>query len=56
MSTTVRAIIYDLDNTLFDHGGSVRTALTNWLPQVPATDLTQLTKVWFDLEHVHYDS
>lgn len=56
MPDSVRAVIFDLDDTLFDHSGSVRTALANWLPQVPATDLPQLTRAWFDLEHVHYES
>ena len=56
MLAPVRAVIFDLDDTLFDHGGSVRTALTTWLPQVPAADLPQLTRAWFDLEHVHYES
>ena len=56
MPTTVRAVIFDLDDTLFDHGESVRTALTRWLPQVASTDLNQVTKAWFDLEHMHYDS
>lgn len=56
MPTTVRAVIFDLDDTLFDHGGSVRAALANWLPQVSAADLTRFTDTWFDLEHVHYES
>jgi putative hydrolase of the HAD superfamily len=50
------AVLFDLDDTLFDHSGSVRTALAAWLPHLPAADLGQLIDVWFDLERVHYDS
>lgn len=56
MLTTARAVLFDLDDTLFDHGGSVRVALSNWLPQGPTVDLDELTRSWLDLEHVHYDS
>jgi putative hydrolase of the HAD superfamily len=54
--TSVRAVLFDLDDTLFDHSGSVRIALGHWLPEMPAADLSVLTNVWFNLEHEHYDS
>ncbi|GAA1845340.1 HAD family hydrolase [Microlunatus capsulatus] len=56
MTPAIRAVLFDLDDTLFDHSGSVRAALAQWLPHVPDADLGRLTDVWFDLEHVHYDS
>lgn len=56
MPAAIRAVLLDLDDTLFDHSGSVRTALAQWLPHVPAATLGQLIDVWFDLERVHYDS
>jgi FMN phosphatase YigB (HAD superfamily) len=33
----VRAVVFDLDDTLLDHTGSVRAALSAWLPQETAS-------------------
>lgn len=56
MTVAVRAVIFDLDDTLFDHRGSVRPALSSWLPEVPAGDGEDVTRAWFDLEREHYES
>ena len=54
----MRAVIFDLDGTLFDHAGSASAALASWLPTfgVPAglpTDAAVLRR-WFELEDLHY--
>jgi len=50
----VRAVVFDLDDTLLDHRGSVRTALSAWLPDEAAADEERLVEAWFALERKHY--
>lgn len=56
MLNSVRAVIFDLDNTLFDHQGSVRAALVSWLPSVGAQADGRLVETWFELECQHFES
>jgi putative hydrolase of the HAD superfamily len=46
----VKAVIFDLDNTLFDHSGSAERALRGWVAElgVPPTD--DLVAQWFEIE------
>jgi putative hydrolase of the HAD superfamily len=46
----VKAVIFDLDNTLFDHTGSAERALRGWVAElgVPPTD--ELVAQWFEIE------
>lgn len=52
----VRAVIFDLDDTLLDHQGSTRAALASWLPRLGAEADTRLVEAWFDSEHRHFES
>lgn len=49
-------MIFDLDDTLFDHGGSTRRALAGWLPTLGAALDPSLVRAWFDLEGQHFDA
>jgi putative hydrolase of the HAD superfamily len=50
----VRAVIFDLDGTLVDHVGSVKSALRQWLPALGTTVTDELIGAWFDAETRHY--
>ena len=52
----VRAVIFDLDDTLLDHRGSTEDALTAWLPSLGAAAGPDLVQAWFDLESQHFES
>ena len=53
---SVRAIVFDLDGTLFDHTTSARQGLRSWLlgGGVELTD--ELEAAWFKAEEVHHNS
>jgi putative hydrolase of the HAD superfamily len=53
---SVRAIVFDLDGTLFDHVTSARQGLRSWLlgGGVELTD--ELEAAWFEAEEVHHNS
>ena len=46
----MKAIIFDLDNTLFDHTGSAVTALHGWVPTLGGTMSDELLAQWFEIE------
>ncbi|MGI3785633.1 MAG: hypothetical protein ACRYG2_33210, partial [Janthinobacterium lividum] len=52
----VRAVIFDLDDTLLDHQGSVQHALAAWLPSVGAVASSDLVRAWSDLGRRHFES
>lgn len=54
MPPPVRAVIFDLDDTLFDHSGSVRLALAAWLGDETVADDGRLVEGWFASEKKHY--
>lgn len=56
MSRRVQAIILDLDDTLFDHTGSVTAALRGWLPTLGAAPTESLVAAWFAAEVRHYSA
>jgi putative hydrolase of the HAD superfamily len=43
-------VAFDLDGTLFDHAGSVRVALANWLPTVGAQATDPVAAAWLKAE------
>src|SRR3954452_25238714 len=52
----MKAVVFDLDNTLFDHTGSAERALRGWVAElgVPPTD--ELVAQWFEIEDRVYDA
>lgn len=54
VSRPVRAVILDLDDTLFDHTGSVVAALRQWLPALGIEPTGAHVDAWFAAEARHY--
>nr|WP_198423965.1 HAD family hydrolase [Microlunatus antarcticus] len=52
----VRAVVFDLDDTLLDHRGSTTAALAAWLPGLGVEPAPGLEQAWFDLEDEHFES
>lgn len=48
-----RAVLFDLDGTLFDHEGAVLEALAGWLPTVGLESSPVVVDRWFDAEEVY---
>jgi len=46
----VKAVIFDLDNTLFDHTGSADAAVRAWIPELGGTPSDELLAQWFEIE------
>ncbi|WP_405062312.1 HAD family hydrolase [Kribbella sp. NBC_01505] len=46
----MKAVIFDLDNTLFDHTGSAEAAVRAWIPQLGGTATDELVAQWFAIE------
>lgn len=53
---TVRAVVFDLDDTLFDHTGSATAGLRDWLTELGHAPTDDLVSQWFRIEQVHFDS
>ncbi|UKA73059.1 HAD family hydrolase [Arthrobacter sp. FW306-06-A] len=51
----IRAVLFDLDNTLFDHPASVRTGVRLFLEHVGVGCSQELTSAWFRIEQANYD-
>jgi len=51
----VKAVIFDLDDTLFDHTTSATTAIRTWVPTLGAAFSDDLITRWFEIERVQYD-
>lgn len=54
--TAIRAVIFDLDDTLFDHTTSATTAVRNWVTDLGGTPTDELLAQWFEIEQRHFDS
>lgn len=51
----MKAVIFDLDDTLFDHTSSVVATLTAWVPQLGGTPTEELIAQWFVIERHNFD-
>jgi putative hydrolase of the HAD superfamily len=49
----LRGVLLDLDDTLLDQRGAVRTALFAWLPELGVTPTPALHRTWVDLQEHH---
>ena len=54
--TRIQLVLFDLDNTLFDHQGSAAMAVDMFLDGLGITATRQLQRQWFDLENTVYQS
>jgi len=53
----VKAVIFDLDDTLFDHTSSIVGALGTWVPSLTGVELTdELLAAWFVIERRNFDA
>lgn len=50
----VHGVIFDLDDTLFDHRGAVDHALSLWLPTLGLTADQSTRRLWNELEERHW--
>jgi FMN phosphatase YigB (HAD superfamily) len=50
----IEAVVFDLDDTLFDHRGSVRTALGAWLRGLGSVATDDLVEAWLRVEERHF--
>ncbi|MET9313732.1 HAD family hydrolase [Kribbella sp. NPDC003505] len=46
----MKAVVFDLDNTLFDHTGSATTALRRWVAELGVPPSDELVAEWFVIE------
>jgi putative hydrolase of the HAD superfamily len=51
----VKAVIFDLDDTLFDHTTSATNAIQAWVPTLGATYSADLIPRWFEIERRNFD-
>ncbi|MFD5277581.1 HAD family hydrolase [Pseudarthrobacter sp. NPDC058362] len=51
----IRAVLFDLDDTLFDHQASSRAAVHTFLGQLGLNRSEELTRAWFDIENRVFD-
>jgi putative hydrolase of the HAD superfamily len=51
----IRAVLFDLDNTLFDHPASARAGLDAFLRHLGTEQSEELTLSWLEIEQVNYD-
>ncbi len=54
--TRLRAFVFDLDDTLFDHTGSATAAVTGWVRALGGTATAGLLARWFAIEQAHFDA
>ena len=50
----VRAVVFDLDDTLLDHRRSSTRALDRWLPNLGAVADDRAVAAWFEAEELHF--
>ncbi|NEA36268.1 HAD family hydrolase [Streptomyces sp. SID13031] len=52
----MKAVVFDLDDTLFDHSSSVAATLRAWVPSFGGGPLTdELVAQWFVVEHRNFE-
>lgn len=51
----IRAVLFDLDNTLFDHPSSARAGVDAFLKHLGTECSDELTRSWFEVEDVYYN-
>ncbi|WP_433162685.1 HAD family hydrolase [Kribbella sp. CA-247076] len=51
----MKAVIFDLDDTLFDHTTSATKALHSWVPALGGTSSDELVAQWFVIEQHCFD-
>ena len=52
----MKAVIFDLDDTLFDHRSSAVAGLRAWVPALTGAEVDDdLVATWFEIEGRHYD-
>lgn len=51
----MKAVIFDLDNTLFDHTGSADAAVRAWIPELGGTPSDDLLAQWFAIEDRNFN-
>ncbi|WP_427888537.1 HAD family hydrolase [Kribbella sp. GL6] len=52
----MKAVVFDLDNTLFDHSGSAERALRGWVGELGVRPTDELISRWFAIEDRVYDA
>lgn len=55
-NTPWQAVVFDLDDTLFDHSGSAANAVRDWLSDLGVTPTGELLAQWFSIEQRHFDA
>ncbi len=55
MRLEISAVLFDLDNTLFDHEGSARSGLAAFLRHLGSEQTDELARAWFEIEQACYD-
>ena len=50
-----QAVLFDLDNTLFDHQSSARAGLAGFLRHLGTEPTGELEQSWFGIEQLNYD-
>jgi putative hydrolase of the HAD superfamily len=50
---SLAAVIFDLDDTLFDHRGAAIAGVRGWLADIGAEATGELVDLWFDAEERH---
>ncbi|MGP5027041.1 HAD family hydrolase [Glutamicibacter ardleyensis] len=51
----IRAVLFDLDNTLFDHQTSARSGLKTFVRSFGVELTPELSRLWLEIEHATYD-
>ena len=51
----IRAVLFDLDNTLFDHPSSARAGVDAFLKHLGTECSDELTRSWFEVEEFNYN-
>jgi putative hydrolase of the HAD superfamily len=51
----VKAVVFDLDDTLFDHTTSATNAIQAWVPALGVTYSADLIRQWFEIERRNFD-
>jgi len=51
----MKAVVFDLDNTLFDHTASATAAIRSWVPELGGTASDALVAQWFVIEDHNFN-